>query len=376
MTHAHVSAKTVQASAPRLWLVVGDKLGDNAQAEIIIEALGWPYVRKSLRFKARYEAGKPRYRPSLHHVDLARSDPLEPPWPDVILTVGRRPAMAAWWVREQSGRRTKLVLIGRPRRGLEPYSLIVVSPQFRVPALDKVLQLRLPLMRVDQEKIAAAAEHWRDRLADLPRPLTAVLVGGVTRPYRLDADVARDLVRRTAEATGGEGTLYFTTSRRTGAGVAEALEQAAPAGSRVFRWSPEAEDNPYLGLLALADRFVVTGDSISMMTEVARLNKPLAIYPLPVHPSVFQGLQRIAARLLLPTPGRGRPLLKRLGAVLYRLGAIGYVRDLGVMHERLIADGLAVRLGVPFPTGLGEVPDSLDRVVDRIRALAGDFDRD
>ncbi len=369
MTHAHVSAKTEQASAPRLWLVVGDKLGDNAQAEIIIEALGWPYLRKSLRFKARYEWGKPRYRPSLHHVDLARSDPLEPPWPDVILTVGRRPAMAAWWVREQSGRLTKLVLIGRPRRGLEPYSLVVVSPQFRVPALDTVVQLGLPLMRVDQQKIAAAAERWRPRLADLPRPLTAVLVGGVTHPYRLDAEVARDLVRRTVAATGGDGTLYFTTSRRTGAGIAEALEQAAPAGSRVFHWSPDAEDNPYLGLLALADRFVVTGDSISMMTEVVRLKKPLAIYPLPVRSWAFRRLQSIAARLLLPTPGCGRPLLKRLGAVLYRLGVVGYVRDLGAMHERLIADGLAVRLGERFPPAGGAPSDGLQEVVGRVASL-------
>ena len=84
----------------------------------------------------------------------------------------------------------------------------------------------------------------------------------------------------------------------------------------MFHWSPEAEDNPYLGLLALADRFVATGDSISMMTEVVRLKKPLAIYPLPVRTSIFLSLQRIAAKLLLPTPGGGPPILKELGAFL------------------------------------------------------------
>ncbi len=376
MTLANASAKAEETVSPSLWLVVGDKLGDNAQAEIIIEALGWPYVRKSLRFKDRYVSGKPRYRPTLHHVDLASSDPLESPWPDIILTVGRRPAMAAWWVRKQSGRQTKLVLMGRPRRGLEPYSLVVVSPQFRVPALDNVLQLGLPLMRVDQEKIDAAAEQWRPRFADLPRPLTAVLVGGVTQPHVLDAQVAKDLAHRVAEATGGDGTLYFTTSPRTAAGIGHALEQTAPAGSRVFHWSPEAEDNPYLGLLALADRFVATGDSISMMTEVVRLKKPLAIYPLPVRTSIFLSLQRIAAKLLLPTPGGGPPILKELGAFLYGLGAIGYLRDLGAMHDRLVADGLAVRLGDPFPTGGAEVPDSLHRVVERIKALAGNVGDD
>ena len=36
-----------------------------------------------------------------------------------------------------------------------------------------------------------------------------------------------------------------------------------------------------MGLLGLADGFVVTGDSISMMVEIARLGRPLAIFDLP-----------------------------------------------------------------------------------------------
>ncbi len=358
------------APTPNMWLVVGDKMGDNAQAEIIADALGWPYTRKELHFKARYETGKPRFRATLQHVDTDRSDPLAPPWPDIILTVGRRPAMAALWVRRQSRRHSKLVLIGRPRRGLHPYSLVIVSPQFRVPALKNVLQLELPLMRVDRNRIAGGAEQWRDAFAELPRPLTAVLVGGVTRPYRLDAEVARDLAARTAEAADGQGTLYFTTSRRTGAGVAEALEAAAPPGSRVFHWTPEASENPYLGLLALADRFVVTGDSISMMTEVVRLGRPLAIYSLPVRFPLFQRFRSFVANLFLPLEGRALPFLRDLGEGLFRLGAIGYIRDLGAMHERLIASGLAVRLGDPFPEGRSEVPDALHQVVERIRGLS------
>lgn len=370
LAESRVPAREAASPAPSMWLVVGDKMGDNAQAEIIADALGWPYVRKTLRFKARYETGKPRFRATLQHVDTAQSDPLAPPWPDIILTVGRRPAMAALWVRRQSRRRTKLVLIGRPRRGLHPYALVIVSPQFRVPALANVLQLGLPLMRVDKGRIAAAAERWRDAFAELPRPLTAVLVGGVTRPYRLDAEVARDLAARAAVAAGGRGTLYFTTSRRTGAGVAEALDAAAPPGSRVFRWTPEATDNPYLGLLALADRIVVTGDSISMMTEVVRLGKPLAIYSLPVRFPLFQSLRSFVANLFLPLEGRALPVLRSLGEGLFRLGAIGYIRDLGAMHERLIASGLAVRLGDPFPESRGEAPDALHQVVERIRGLS------
>src|SRR5687768_10855719 len=31
------------APAPRVWLLIGDKLGDNAQVQVLADALGWPY---------------------------------------------------------------------------------------------------------------------------------------------------------------------------------------------------------------------------------------------------------------------------------------------------------------------------------------------
>lgn len=370
MTLADDSAKAEETVMPSLWLVVGDKLGDNAQAEIIIEALGWPYVRKSLRFKDRYVLGKPSFRASLHHVDLACSAALEPPWPALILTVGRRPVMAALWVRKQSQGRTRIAIIGRPRRSLHHYDLVIAPPQFRVPARANVLQLDLPLMRIDETVIAEAREQWRESLQPLPRPLTAVLVGGPTQPFRFDAEVARDLVARTLRATGKAGTLYFTTSRRTPEAVATALATALPGNARLYRWSPDRTDNPYLGLLAHADHFIVTGDSISMMTEVVRLGLPLAIYELPVKLPLLGRIKATLAKRLLPLGSDGdRGIRPTLGAALFRLGVIGYARDLSAMHHVLFARGLAVRLGEPFPVPGGAPSDASKEVAGRLAAL-------
>jgi mitochondrial fission protein ELM1 len=369
VTQVKASAQVAADKAPAFWLVVGDKLGDNAQAEIIVEALGWPCVRKELRFKARYATGKPWFRPSLRHLDLAGSAALEPPWPALILTIGRRPAMAALWVRKQSQGRTRVAVIGRPRRGLHNYDLVIAPPQFRVPPRANTLRLDLPLMRIDEAAVEAAHEPWEIELGALPRPLTAVLVGGPTRPFRFDATVARDLMERTLRSAGTDGTLYVTTSRRTPAPVAEALAAALPEGARLFRWSPEAQGNPYRGLLAHADRFVVTGDSISMMTEVARLGRPLAVYQLPVtHPAIAR-LQRVLAERLVPPEGSGSGIWQALGAALVRLGAIGYERDLSTMHEALFARGLAVPIGDPFRAGGGQAPDDLEVVARRLREL-------
>ena len=96
-------------------------------------------------FQARYVLGKPRFRTSLYHVDQARSAPLEPPWPDLILTVGRRPSMAALWVKEQARGRAALVVVGRPKRWLDRFDLVIAPPQFQLPRRANVLRLDLPL---------------------------------------------------------------------------------------------------------------------------------------------------------------------------------------------------------------------------------------
>jgi uncharacterized protein len=356
-------------TTPRTWLILGDKAGDNAQVRIIADALGWPFVVKDLVFRAPYVIGKPRFRASLYHVDRARSAPLEPPWPDLILTVGRRPSMAALWVKAQGGAR--LVVVGRPKRWLERFDLVIAPPQFQLPSRPNVLRLDLPLMRVDETAIAAAADAWRARFGDLPRPLVALLVGGPTKPYVFDEAVARRLIaqcRQIAEAEGG--TLYVTTSRRTPPAVVAALAAALPAGARLYRWDAGG-DNPYHALLGLADRFVVTGDSISMMVEVVRLGKPLAIFALPATGRWLRLRSGLGQRLAALGDAAGGPLASVADA-LYRLRIAKYARDLSEMHRRLYARGLAVPLGEPFAPPRTRPSDDLAQAVERVRGLVYD----
>jgi mitochondrial fission protein ELM1 len=359
-----------------IWFLQSEKMGDNAQVLPILEALGLPWTAKRLFVQPQWRLGKPPFEIHLDHLDLARSDPLAPPWPDLVITSGRRMAMAALWIQEQSGGRTKLVYVGRPRRWIERFDLVVGAAQYRLPEAANVLQLDLPLMRPDRQAVEAAGQVWRSRLADLPRPLIAVLVGGQTKPFRLDAKVALDLIAAAqSEAARRGGSLYFTTSRRTRPEVAEAIEQNLPAGARLFRWQPDSkrEDNPYLGLLALADAFIVTGDSASMMVEVARLRRPLAIFPLPVEATLPRRAYMLMGKLFHSTPRHqhrwwARPL-RAIGNFLYDTVGLPYSRDLTMLHDTLIHRGMAVRIGQPLPDRVGAVEDELETAASRVRRL-------
>jgi mitochondrial fission protein ELM1 len=339
-----------------LWLVTGDKAGDNAQLMVIAEALGRPYEVRRVIPRKEYTYGKPRFKPSLYHLDMEKSDPLVPPWPALVLTVGRRSAMAAQWIRKQSGGKTKVVLLGRPKKMLAEFALVVITGQFLMPNRDNILSLDLPLMRVDAAKIDKAVKIWQPSFQAMKQPVTALLIGGPTRPYRMDEAVIGTLLQQLEKQLAG-GSLFITTSRRTPDAVVDYLQQHKPSDSTLYCWQPDDNSNPYFALLGLADYFVVTGDSLSMMVEIARLRKPLAIFPLPEQGGCI-------AHAIRQTVMAIRRLLRYLPG-----GYFGYIRDLGLAHQFLLKNGLASTVGQPFVTPGGAMEDQLSQVVARIKQL-------
>ena len=135
----------------------------------------------------------------------------------------------------------------------------------------------------------------------------------------------------------------------------ELFKNHLPANARLYCRSPDSSENPYLALLALADRFIVTGDSVSMMIEVARLGKPLKIFALPYQKGIGPRLQQLlGAWLHGEKPGSWTDsLLIGLGKLLYRLGLVRYSRDLTAVHQLLYEKQLAVPLGENFISGDG-----------------------
>jgi hypothetical protein len=186
-------------------------------------------------------------------------------------------------------------------------------------------------------------------------------------PFAFDASVSERLCRIAAGIAASGGTPYVTTSRRTPGAVVEALRAQLPPGGQLFQWTPSSVDNPYLALLGLADGFIVTGDSVSMIAEVVRARKPLAIVELPLgRLGVIDQLRRSVLRRLFHR-GDGPGGLVTAAAI--RAGLLPATRDFRAFHERLFDAGLAVPAGQPLVPPTGAVPDDLPAVVARIKAL-------
>jgi uncharacterized protein len=352
------------AAAPRVWLLLDDRPGHTTQVVGLAEALGWPCKTKELRFTPLNRLSNRLLGASRLSLDTARSTPLEPPWPDLVIAMGRRCAPIARWVKRQSGGRTKLIQLGRKAANVAAdFDLAVTCRHFQLPPHPRRVDLLLPPTQVTARRLRQASEHWAGLFDESARPRVALLVGGTTAHHRLTPETAARMAGEAQEfARGLGGSLTCVTSRRSGAAVEAALRRGAP-DAVLHCWRRDQQENPYLGYLALADILVVTGESESMLAEAADAAKPLYIYPLPAKPSGPRA--RLAARVLAAAR-RGGGFCEGL----IQNGLVVPPRNLELMHKGMVEAGLARLFGAAGAEVNATAPAArYDDLVARIRRL-------
>lgn len=355
-------------------MLADDRPGNSTQSIGLANALGWPYEMKQLRCRWPSRLHNRLLGASRLGIDARRSAPLTPPWPDLVIAAGRRTAPVSRWIRARAGGATKIVQLGRKGGDHARLFDLVATPSYcRLLPHPRRIETQAPLHRIDEVALAAARDAWGARLGAAKAPRIAVLVGGTSGQYRLDAGAARRLgeaVMRMALDCGG--SVFATTSRRLGAAATHAFCAAVDGASYVHSWSPQERDNPYLGFLALADAFVITGDSESMLAEVCSLGKPVYIYPLPVRRSfhlLSAGREWVRRRATAGGDG-ARSGLTRGCAWLIERGWVRPARDLDRLHDALCARGVARRFGVSFDADCAGPPlRDRETVAARVRAL-------
>ncbi|HVI91808.1 MAG TPA: ELM1/GtrOC1 family putative glycosyltransferase [Dongiaceae bacterium] len=286
---------TSSQSGPRIWLLLGDRHGDNAQLRALDATLsdlcGWQSQTKQLHYDLDCATPHRDRGSSLIGLDPRSRDELQAPWPDIVLAAGKSAASVCRWIRKRSGGRTIIVLLGRPRVAYRHFDLIIATPQFGMPQASNIVKCCLPITWQDEAQLAAQGRLWEPVWRHLPRPWTAVLIGGSTAQMNFDTTAARSLLDKLAKYQQQHGgSLLVTTSPRTPVDVTELINTHLPQPNYVFAWQPGVP-NPLQAMLARAENFVVTIDSVSMVAEAANRMQPLYYFSLP-RPILDKGLLR------------------------------------------------------------------------------------
>jgi mitochondrial fission protein ELM1 len=279
-----VATKAARGAAPVLWAITDGLDGNARQAAALAAAV-------ARRAGGRVETRTVALRPGLDWlppwaVALGgareggwpfaalgdRGAGLMRPWPSVAIGCGRRSAPFVAALRRLGGVRAVQILA--PQMRLSAFDAVIAPRHDRLEGRN-VLTTLGALNDLDPGRVAREAEIWRRRLGHLPEPRVAVLVGGPSRSAGFGARAAERLAGQLGRlAIDGAGVMV-TPSRRTPRAVTDRLAEALTSlGGWV--WSGRG-DNPYPGILGLADAIVVTADSVNMASEAASTGKPVFV---------------------------------------------------------------------------------------------------
>jgi mitochondrial fission protein ELM1 len=329
-----------------IWVLQTGRVGDNAQVLEIAHRVGGNIVIKKLTFNVMHNLPNWMLGASQASIAPEAQHQLVPPWPNLVIAAGKRTVPVARWIKEASGGRAKLVQVGRPRAVLAHFDLVISTPQYGLPKGPNVVELVLPFASprpISEQDVSSWAGEWKA----LPRPWTMVFIGAGKFPLRFEAPEIADLGEKLALL---DTSLIVIASPRTRPDVLDVLaKQVKDRPIKFYPWSRNATF--YRAAFVLADRIVVTSDSMSMVSEAINSGKPISIFRLP-------------AWRFFPSWSTERGL----AAWLSRQGLLHAPRNMPAVIDGLIAQGYASPLGGEAAAHHSLKPD-YQLAIDRIRNL-------
>lgn len=251
-------------------------------------------------------------------------------WPDLLITCGKRMAGISIGVKRLSRGQTRTIHIQDPHIAPRYFDLLITPAHDHIAVAqregrqfhDNLLVTMGALNRLSPKEIAEAGSELPAEVRKQKKPVIAVMIGGNNRRYKAGkeaflrlADQLTSLVKQTG------GSLIILPSRRTPKRHLRGLsDQLGTTAHQI--WDGKG-DNPYPGVLGLADILAVTSDSVNMISEACITGKPV----LTIH--LAQETGRIAAfHQMMETRGH----ILRLGDILS--GKTALPKKMAILDER------------------------------------------
>jgi uncharacterized protein len=262
----------------RAWIISDGKAGHEVQCLGVADALGVKVDIKRVSPNGLRKALSPWAGISPTEKFGEPGTQFAPPWPAIAFATGRLTTPYIRALKRLAGEETFTVIL------LDPKTRDSSADLFWVPEHDtrrgaNVMTTLTSPHGFSPERLAELRSTTLPDIASLPHPRIAVLIGGPNGDYRYTAADEARLIAALGHLSQSGAGLMLTPSRRTPPALAAAIEVATRGAQRLF-WNGTG-DNPYPSILAHADAFLVTADSVNMAGEAAATGRPIYIF----HPS-------------------------------------------------------------------------------------------
>ncbi len=218
--------------------------------------------------------------------------------PDLIVSAGGKTSFANTWLAQVLG--VPNFYAGSLRR-IHPECFTAVLTLEAGGDSARFLQVKLPPGAVDPEELVQAAARFRAATGEPAQRYWTLLLGGDGAGYRFREPDWQRLARLLQRLARQQGVRWLVVgSRRTGRRAQTLLQQNLSADSvQAMYWFGQDADFSMDAVLGLAERIMVTEDSMTMLAEAIYAQKPVhSLQPQQAAPTVRyeRALQRFEAQ--------------------------------------------------------------------------------
>ncbi len=254
--------------------ILDNRIGNRNQMFAILNELNLPY--KILDIKYNWFANLPNFILQIFggfsHVKNFDIKKIKTK-PNLILSCGRRTFPLASKLKSLFSDTTYFIHIMYPKLSLNVKGCNLIFTPFHdnVPANDHVIKtLGSP---APLEIIKIKKKNYK------LKPIISILIGGNHGKYKLKSTTINHILTETLNKL-KQGSILISTSRRTPDNIINFIDKWATK-NKVFKiiFHPKINKgkNPLKEMIACADEFVVTGDSVSMVSQLCQYKKPVRI---------------------------------------------------------------------------------------------------
>ena len=202
--------------------------------------------------------------------------------PNIIISAGRRCSPIVAFLKKYHN--AFVVQIMNPNFNFKKFDLVILPKHdkyFDGGKNNNVIRIDGALGRIHQQLLLAECQKFTSQFNKIFSPKIAFLVGGSSKKAKFSSRIAKNLGKIVSKITNNmQAHLLVLNSRRTGEEITEILDNNLQCSKTFFKWQGSNWENPYFAVLQSADFIIVTGDSISMCSEVCSLGKPVYIFSL------------------------------------------------------------------------------------------------
>ncbi len=258
-----------------IWALIDDRTGNKNQILAVLESLKIPF--KIIEVKYNWMARLPNFILQtfgglihIHALDIKNTKEL----PNLVLSCGRRTFPISNRLFSMFEKPPILVHLMYPKFSINKsrYKFIFT------PHHDKIIDKPNIIRTLGSPALKKVSSKKKNPYKN--NPIISLLVGGNHGNYKLESDSVSIIIDQILKKI-GKGILLISTSRRTSIEVIKSIDKwnfKHNSIKVVYHPKIEKKNNPIKDMFSFSDELVITGDSISMISEACQYKKPVRIY--------------------------------------------------------------------------------------------------